>query len=134
MVKSWAKTQPTIALSSGEAELAAAVKGAMEALGMQAILKDFKINVGIDMLSDATAAICMVQREGLGRVRHLAVGDLWIQQKVRSGEISVGKIPGPENPADLCTKGLDQPSIKKHMDTMGTICISGRYAMAPKLS
>jgi hypothetical protein len=91
-LKSWSKTQATIALSSGEAELAAVVKGATEGLGMKAILADFGIDVGLSMYSDAAAAIGMVRREGLGRVRHLAVGDLWIQQRVRSGEIHVSKI------------------------------------------
>ena len=66
MLKSWSKTQSTIALSSGEAELAAVVKGATEGLGMQAIMKDFGIKVGLAMFSDATAAIGMVKREGIG--------------------------------------------------------------------
>ena len=41
LMKTWSKTQSTIALSSGEAELGAVVKGATEALGMQSVLKDF---------------------------------------------------------------------------------------------
>ena len=76
LVKIWSKTLSTIALSSGEAELAAVVKGATEALGLQAILEDFGIPVGLHLRSDATAAIGMVKREGLGKVRHLATADL----------------------------------------------------------
>ena len=93
VIKSWSKTEATIALSSGEAELAAVVKGAAEGLGLKAVLADFGVEVNLHMFSDATAAIGMVRREGLGRVRHLAVADLWVQQKVRSGEIVVAKIP-----------------------------------------
>ena len=33
--------------------------------------------------SDATAAIGMVHRLRLGKVQHLAVGDLWVQHHVR---------------------------------------------------
>ena len=47
VLKSWSKTQSTIALSSGEAELAAVVKGATEGLGMKAIMKDFGIDVSL---------------------------------------------------------------------------------------
>ena len=84
------------------------------------------------MFSDATAAIGMVRREGLARVRHLAVADLWIQQNVRSGEISVAKIPGVDNPSDMCTKGLDLPSVQKHMGNLGLILATGRHVLAPK--
>ena len=78
MLKSWAKTLPVIAMSSGEAELMSVVKGTTEALGLQAVLQDFGIEVGIDIRSDATAAIGMVGRLGLGKIRHLAVSDLWV--------------------------------------------------------
>ena len=44
--------------------------------------------------SDATAAIGMVHRLGLGRVRHLAVGDLWTQHHVRSGKFASPKCQG----------------------------------------
>ena len=132
VLKSWSNNQATIALSSGEAELAAVVKDAAEGLGLKAVLADFGVDVDLHMFSDATVAIGMVRREGLGRVRHLVVADLWIQQKVRSGEISVAKIPGVD-PRDMCTKGLDLPSIQKHMGNLGLIRATGRHALAPKL-
>ena len=133
-MKSWSKTQATIALSSGEAELAAVVKGATEGLGMKAIMADFGINVSLSMYSDATAAIGMVRREGLGRVRHLAVADLWIQQRVRSGEIQVSKIAGTENPSDMMTKGLDSASISKFMQELCMVLAKGRHELAPHLA
>jgi hypothetical protein len=134
VLKSWSKTQATIALSSGEAELAAVVKGATEGLGMRAVLADFGIDVGLSMYSDATAAIGMVRREGLGRVRHLAVADLWVQQRVRNGEIQVSKILGTENPSDMMTKGLDNVSIKKFMGELGMVLAKGRHELAPHLN
>ena len=134
VLKSWSKTQATIALSSGEAELAAVVKGATEGLGMRAVLADFGIDVGLSMYSDATAAIGMVRREGLGRVRHLAVADLWVQQRVRNGEIQVSKILGTENPSDMMTKGLDNVSIKKFMSELGMVLAQGRHELAPHLN
>ena len=39
-LKSWSSTQATVAMSSGEAEYYALVKGAAEGLGMQALMKD----------------------------------------------------------------------------------------------
>ena len=60
--------------------------------------------------SDATAAIGMVHRLGLGKVRHLAVGDLWVQHHARSGNIRDSNMSELENPSDAQTKyfGLEQ--------------------------
>ena len=43
VVKTWASTQLSVALSSGEAEYAAAVKGSSQALGSNSILRDLGI-------------------------------------------------------------------------------------------
>ena len=80
VLKWWSKTQPTLALSSGDAELAAIVRSTSEGLGMKAMLEEFGIKVDLVVKSDAVAAIGIVKRQGLGRVRHLAVADLWVQQ------------------------------------------------------
>ena len=134
MIKPWSKTQATIALSSGEAELGAVVKGATEALGMQAFLKDLGHDVKLHITSDATAAIGMVKREGLGRVRHLATADLWVQQRVRSGDIAVSKVPGADNPSDICTKGVDKGTIEKHLVNLMMVPAAGRHPLAPALT
>ena len=90
-VKAWSKTMGLLALSSGESELAAVVRAATEGLGLQPILRDFGLWGHVAIKSDANAAIGMVHRLGSGKVRHLAVGDLWIQHHVRSGKIRVSK-------------------------------------------
>ncbi len=48
-MKGWSKTQSIIALSSGEAELAALVKGSVELMGMSAIMSDFGFQVSLDL-------------------------------------------------------------------------------------
>ena len=106
---------PVIALSTGEAELASAVRASTEGLGMQSVLLDLGIKVSIEVASDATAAIGIVKREGLGRVRHLAVADLWIQQKQAEKLIVYRKVPGTENSSDLMTKGLGAADMARHL-------------------
>ena len=133
-VKSWSRTQPTIALSSGEAELAAVVAGVAEGLGMIAVLADFGLTaIRLTLKSDATAAIGITQREGLGKVRHLATADLWAQQRLRKREFSIAKVPGAENPADLGTKGLEREAIQRFLRTLGMARLEGRAAAAPSL-
>ena len=121
-----------LALSSGESELGALTKACTEGLGMKALLDDFQVQVEIKVLSDATAAIGMVRRLGLGKVRHLAVADLWIQQRVRSGDLSVAKYPGYDNGADLMTKYKGRLDTLRLLSRIGFISLSGRPSAAPQ--
>ena len=118
LIKAWSKTLATMALSTGESELGALVKGATEGLGVQAILADFALNAKIGLHSDASAAIGITSRRGLGKVRHLAVADLWIQQRVQRGDFEIQKLPGLENPADLMTKILATGEIRSRLESM----------------
>ena len=98
---------------------------------MQSLLRDFGFDAAVHLLSDATAVIGIVRRLGLGRVRHLATADLWIQQRIRRGGVRVSKWPGTDNPADLMTKHKDKLAIEKYMQTMGFALYSGRPAASP---
>ena len=121
-----------LALSSGESELGALIKASTEGLGLQAVLQDFQVKVNVKVLSDATAAIGMARRLGLGRVRHLATADLWVQQRVRAGELHLAKYPSRENGADLMTKPKCRSEILRLMENIGFKAMSGRPIVAPR--
>ena len=131
MLKWWSKTQPTIALSSGEAELAAIVRSTSEGLGMIAIMKEFNIDCDLVVKSDAVAAIGIVKRQGLGRVRHLAVADLWVQQRAKNGEVHYMKLDGKDNTSDMLTKPVEREVISKHMQSLGLYFQEGRHEATP---
>ena len=118
VLKTWSKTQATIATSSGEAELCAAVKGTAELLGLRSLAKDFGRTFGAELRVDAKATIGMVNRSGCGKMRHVEVGNLWIQQAVRTKQIAVKKVLGTDNIAELLTKYLSGEIILKHMREM----------------
>ena len=101
---SWSRTQGSKALSSGEAEFSAMIKGAAESLGMQSLLADLGVTVSIEVITDSSAAIGTASRIGIGKIKHLDVGWLWIQDLVKQGKIVLKKINGKVNPADLMTK------------------------------
>ena len=113
LIKHWSKTQSTISLSSGEAELHAIATGCAQALGLQSLLRDLGWEIEIKVLSDATAAIGIARRKGLGKVRHLDCTDLWVQDKIRSQIIQLEKTLGAENIADILTKYVDKATLDK---------------------
>ena len=55
-IKTWSSTQGVVALSSGEAELYALVKGGQQSIGIQSILKDLGVDVELQLYTDASAA------------------------------------------------------------------------------
>ena len=59
------------------------------------------------LMMDASSAIEIATRSGVGSVRHLAARHLWVQREVESNSFSVEKVAGPRNPADLGTKHVD---------------------------
>ena len=99
IVKHYSTTQTTISLSSGEAELHGIAKAASHAIGIRSLFEDLGYCLSLEVLSDAVAAIGIARRRGVGRIRHLDTTDLWIQEKVKSGELTVTKVLGAENPA-----------------------------------
>ena len=107
LLKCWSSTQAGVAMSSGEAEFYGAVKGASAGLGMRALYKDIGYDLPLRLWTDSSAAVGICSRQGLGKLRHLECTSLWIQQRIRHGELEVRKIAGEFNPADLYTKHLE---------------------------
>ena len=132
-IKHWSSTQTTVALSSGEAELGGICRGASHGLGLQALAADLGVSLKLDVLTDATAAIGICRRRGLGRIRHLHVADLWVQDRLRKNDFSLTKIPGACNPADILTKHVSRDIMQKHMEFMGLIVETGRAQSAPTI-
>ena len=81
-VKHRASTQHTYALSSGESEYYALVKASSLAIGLQNMLADVNMAMTINVRADAISAIGIASRRGLGRVRHIELAQLWIQERL----------------------------------------------------
>ena len=70
------------------------------------------IEVQVVVQIDATAAEGMLQRRGLGKIRHIDVKELWLQEAVRHQRVKLEKIAGERNPADILTKHVDAREIQ----------------------
>ena len=106
-LKTWSSTQSSPALSSCEAEYYAVVDGASRALGLQAAARELGVEVDemvVEMATDSSGAKSYASRRGAGRIRHIEVKQLWLQQAVADGRFRMVKVPGTDNPADVLTK------------------------------
>ena len=110
------------------------MKGVAEGLGAQALAADLGMSLGLSVHADSSAAIGICRRSGVGRVRHLAVGQLWVQDHLRRGTFQLFKVRGDENPADLCTKHLARAVIDGLIQICGIVRETGRAVSAPRLN
>ena len=84
-IKTWSATQGSIALSSAEAELYAMVDGVTRAKGLLSLAMELgyiKLSNVVRLGTDSSAAKSFVNRWGLGKMRHLEIRDLWLQNEV----------------------------------------------------
>ena len=115
IIKAWSKTQASVTLSSAEAELVAMCKLAAEIIGLGSLAADLGTDMNITMYADSSAAIAIAKRKGAGKLRHINIGLLWIQEKVEGEEVKVKKVKGVSNPADMMTKAINKEKLDKYM-------------------
>ena len=132
-LRSYSKTQATIAQSSAESELIAVFRAACEGLGVISLADDFGIELKIRLHVDASAALGILQRQGVGRVRHLDVGVLWLQEKQLRRLIELTKVLGTRNPADLMTKNLTREQLDQYAEMLGFKVEEGRSETTAQL-
>ena len=117
-LKSWSVTQKRITLSSAEAELAALVKTSAEAIGILQMAEGLGESVTAEVFVDSSAALSVTQRKGSGKMRHVRIGQLWIQEVAEEEELTFRKVKGDENPADIGTKHLTKKKIDELIPKM----------------
>ena len=97
------------------------VRGASDGLGIKGFAADFNVVTGVSVHADATAALGICKRTGVGRIRHLDTRLLWTQ---------LHKVIGAENPSDL-TMFLDAETAGRHAAQARRWKAQGRAAAAP---
>ena len=70
---------------------------------------------GAILYRDASAALGVVQRQGLGKLRHIDCRYLFVQALNADKVVQFAKVLGQENPGDLGTKGLSAEVIARHI-------------------
>lgn len=131
-LKLWSTTKAVRALSSGEAEYDSALKGASRPLGFRSMVADLGGNLDIKLFTDSVAALGIIGRRDLGKIRHMEIGHLWLQDLVADKKLTVAKVKGTGNPADLGTKHFKQTEdIDKDVSKRSFFSETGRSLAVP---
>ena len=116
LLHSASRTQKLISLSSGESEMYAASSAACDALLLKTLLC-FCIGKNLICIHylDSSAARGILQRQGVGRVRHMSCRVLWMQDLMKENNHKVTPVPGVHNVSDIGTKRLSKPRLDELM-------------------
>ena len=125
----WCRGQAVIALSSGEAEYYSLVTLVSELCGIRSLALDWNLNYKLTTNVDATAAIGIASRRGLGKLKHVDTVFLWIQERIESLKITVHKKHTTEMLADILTKFVTFKDIERHLESMGFVFRDGEHEL-----
>ena len=121
---STARTQGTLALSSGEAELYAIGQGVSEVLFLRSMLLEAKLAKKVNVIAhtDSTAGKSMATRFGTGKkTKRVELRFLYVQNLVQMSLLRMAKIDGTRNPADLMTKYIAIDVLQRLKTQLGVV-------------
>lgn len=124
---SWrTKKQPTVVLSTTEAEYMAIVGAVQEGMW----IRSFLIEIGtyynqgetpvLQIYADNKGAIQVAQNNSFSeRTKHIDIKLKFIKEKMDSGDVVLNYLPTDSMPADILTKGCPMNKILKHRAAFG---------------
>ena len=121
LVAHWSRTQQNVALSSAEAELNGICKAAQEGLAARHLAEELNLPVDLIIKTDSSAARGIIQRQGAGKVKHLMVKQLWVQEQENLQKLKVSKVPRHLNCADMLTHHWTGPEGDRMLAAMSVI-------------
>ena len=102
----YSRQQSIIATSSAEAEYYAMSGAAVELLGISSLLTELRIEHHVILRSDSSSGRSLANRRGFGRMKHIDVKCLWLQECIALKRIVLQSVKSEDNPADVGTKHI----------------------------
>lgn len=115
------RLQSTVATSTAEAEVTAAMAASQEAIWLSHILEDLGHSQALPtaIMVDNQAAIAQAKNPVHGaKTKHYCIRLQYLREQVDNGVIETKYIPTAENPADLLTKGLAKVKTQKFLKAL----------------
>ena len=79
--------------------------------------------------SDASAAIGITHRRGLGKTRHIDVQYLWVQERLSAGSFEFKKEGTDDNVGDLFVKHLEEAKSSDFTARLGFVVREGKASL-----
>ena len=87
VIETGSASQQTSALSSAEAEFYASGRASATLLMMASVLSEMNLKRSVPInLMDSDAGRALANRLGVGKMRHIQIRWLWLQERIREGD------------------------------------------------
>ena len=121
-VKSGPTLQSLAALSVGEAEFYAVVRGCQVGLSLRSINQDLGITMKNEIQSDSSTANSWMDRLGARQqTKHVDTRNFWIQERVQDGDLNIKKVPTAKNCTVVGTKPVSASVLQQHCKFAGLV-------------
>lgn len=122
------KQQKSISISTTESEFISATEGAKDALWLNSLFKELKIDLKPRLLIDNQSALKLIQNPQFHmRTKHIDVRYKFIRETYQLKQINFEYISTDKQLADLLTKPLPRPVFQKLLSLLG---LQHKYASA----
>ena len=122
----WAKKQKSVALSSWESELFAAITSGTRSFAIQRELTDLGYSCSATVATDSQSVVDHSKRRGHSMAsKHVGLIGLWLQEAQEDVKLEQEKVDTAMNPADVCTKSLPG-NKKRELCRLARVCVLQR--------
>ena len=112
LIAAWSRVQPRTALSSGEAELYAGLRGISETLGFVHMVSCAHTRLGSHHSSRGCKCVSCHHAQTW---KHITVKSLWVQEAVRDYSITIEKVPRDAMHAHILASPSSADELTKHL-------------------
>jgi len=115
------KRQPTVALSSMEAEYMAHAQVTIEAIWLRNLLSELGFKQKVTTIYEDNQSCIALAKNPIDhqRVKHIDTRYHFIRERIESGEINLEYLPSEDMIADALTKALPKPAFTKLVNKIG---------------
>ena len=112
--------QPSVSLSTAEAELSSTLEGSVALLSVEALLKDLDMIFNEkEIQTDSTSALSIASGSGSWRTRHLRIKAQWLCEQIERNHFKISHCRGEWLIADLLTKALSSGRMQMLLSLWG---------------
>lgn len=120
----WCKKQPTVALSSTEAEYKGFLDAGQEGIWVRRLMKTLGFDnlLSTTLFGDNQGSISLSRNPVFhARTKHIEIHFHWIREKVQDGSINIRYCPTEDMIADVLTKSLDKGKLDGFRRDLGLL-------------
>lgn len=122
---SWrCKKQPTVALSSTEAEYKGFLDAGQEGIWIRRLMSNFGFEnlLSTTLFGDNQGSISLSRNPVFhARTKHIEIHFHWIREKIQDGSINIKYCPTEDMVADVLTKSLDRGKLERYRRDLGLL-------------